>query len=96
MSWRTNVDPSLRLYLENQIKEAAIHRNCYLRAENPTTAQIWVAVANLSKQMHNINLKLNYLERALMDIVQINRAQISKAQIENSAKNSKKIKSKKR
>ena len=34
----------------------------------PVGTKIWVAIANLSKQMFDINLKLNYLERALRDI----------------------------
>lgn len=67
-TWRDTVDPSIRGYLEMQVKETSRHKNSYRLSENPSNAQLWVAIANLSKQLFDINLKLNYLERALRDI----------------------------
>lgn len=67
MAWRDNVDPMIKNHLELQIKESAKF-NSYKKAKNPALAQLWVAVANLSKQIFDLNLKLNYLENALKDL----------------------------
>lgn len=67
-NWRETVDPSIRGYLEMQIREAGRHKNSYRLSDNPSNGQLWIAIANLSKQIFDINLKLNYLERALRDI----------------------------
>ncbi len=66
-TWRDNVDPMIKTHLETQIKEAT-RFNSYKQAKNPGNAQLWIAVANLSKQVFDLNLKLTYLERALQDI----------------------------
>ena len=66
-SWRDNVDPMIKSHLETQIKEATKFSS-YKQSRNPGNAQLWIAVANLSKQLFDLNLKLNYLERALQDI----------------------------
>ena len=66
-NWRKKIDPSIKDHLEIQIKESAKHRNVIELSENPTNAQLWVAIANLSKQLFDINLKITYLERALRE-----------------------------
>ncbi len=66
--WRNNVDKAIKDNLELQIKESAKHSNSYKKAKNPANAQLWIAVANLSRQIFDLNLKLNFLEKALQDI----------------------------
>ncbi len=68
MNWREKIDKILRSYVENQIKEASKERKAYLSASDPKNAQLWIAIGNLSKQIFELNLRLNYLERALRDI----------------------------
>lgn len=66
-SWRSDIDPMVKDHLEAQIKETARYKKSYEKAKNKADAQLWIAVANLSRQLFNLNLKLNYLERALKD-----------------------------
>lgn len=66
--WRENIDTMIKDHLEIQINESAKHRNSYKKSKDPAKAQLWVAVANLSKQIFEMNLKLNYIERALKDL----------------------------
>lgn len=66
-SWRKDIDPMVKDHLEAQIKETARYKKSYEKAKNKADAQLWIAVANLSRQLFNLNLKLNYLERALKD-----------------------------
>lgn len=64
-NWRTKVDPSIRDHLEVQIAEAAKHREAYKEADDPKNAQLWCAIANLSKQLSEANMRVKYLENAI-------------------------------
>ena len=64
-SWRQKVDPSIRDHLEVQIAEAAKHRAAYKDAPDPKVAQLWAAIANLSKQLSEANMRVKYLESAV-------------------------------
>ncbi len=68
-SWRTQVDPAIRNHLEIQIREATKNRKAILQAENAANAQLWCAIANLSKQNFNLELRLKYLEKLLGDLL---------------------------
>lgn len=67
MNWRDNVGSGLREHLEVQISEASKQEHAYRYAKNRSNAQLWCAIANLSKQLFDLNLRLNYLERALRE-----------------------------
>ena len=66
-NWRTRVDPFLRTHLEAQIRDSARYRSAYKDSKDPGKAQLWVAIANLSRQLFNVSVKLNYLERLFQD-----------------------------
>lgn len=70
-NWREKIDPSLKQFLEIQIKEAFKHRKVYRKSSDPKNSQLWVAIANLSKQIFDLELKTKYLERALKDSLMI-------------------------
>ncbi len=96
--WRENLEPAVRLHLEKQINESHKQRKAYLSAGSSGNAQLWIAVANLSRQLFDVNLKLNYLEKVVRDSM-VSKAKerldnISGARVKK--KISKKIASKKR
>ena len=66
--WRKNVDPGLREYLESQIKGTFNYKKAYENADNKGNAQLWIAVAGLSKQLFNIHMKINYIESLIKDV----------------------------
>lgn len=68
MSWRKDVDPLIKDHLEAQIKESFRHRENYNNAKDVSKAQLWVAIANLAKQIFDLNLKVKFLEKALQEI----------------------------
>lgn len=68
MAWRNKIDPIIKAHLERQIAESVKHRNAYNESTTPANAQLWIAIGNLSKENFDINLKLNYLEKALRGI----------------------------
>ncbi len=66
-NWREKVDPSIREELNNLIEEVYKHKDAYRQAKNPSNAQIWCVLANISKQLFDINLKLKLFEKILKD-----------------------------
>ncbi|MBI2109759.1 hypothetical protein HYT58_01140 [Candidatus Woesearchaeota archaeon] len=68
MGWRARVDAQLRNHLEKQIQETGKHRASYSQAKEPGNAQLWIAVANLSREIVDLSLKLKFLEGALKDM----------------------------
>jgi len=58
MIWRKVLHPSLKPHLEHQIRETFKHRKVIRRSSDPKNAQLWVAIANISKDMAEIKQKL--------------------------------------
>ena len=69
MNWRKNVDPIIREHLESQIKESFRYKKSYSKAKNKNNAQLWIAIANLSKQVFDLNLKVKFLEKTLREVL---------------------------
>lgn len=67
--WRKNVDPLIREHLESQIKATMNYKKAYENADNKGTAQLWIAIANLSKQTFNTSMKINYIEDLMKDVI---------------------------
>lgn len=68
-NWRDLVDPTIKDYLEALIKDTTTNREAYVAAKNKSDAQIWIAVANLSKQIFNLNLRIKYMEKLMKDLL---------------------------
>ncbi len=66
-NWREDVDLSLKDHLEILITNVHRYRNSYKRSKNPPVAQLWCALAGLSKQILELNLKIKLMEKALKD-----------------------------
>ena len=62
MSWREKVDRIIREHLEKQIKESSKHEESYSDAGNKANAQLWIAIANLSKRINDLSMKIKNLE----------------------------------
>lgn len=67
--WRKKVDKSLKPYLERFIAESYKHVKNF-ELDDSGKAQLWVALSILAKQVYDLQLKLNYMEKALKDISQ--------------------------
>jgi predicted ATP-dependent endonuclease of OLD family len=68
MSWRENVDPIIKSYLELQVKDTQQFKGAYSKAKEPSKAQLWIAIANLSKHIFSLEMKIKYLEKTLQEI----------------------------
>ena len=66
-NWRDKIDPFLRTHLESQLKQTMKYREDYRNSRDPSRAQLWIAIANLSRQLFNVSVKLNYVERLLQE-----------------------------
>jgi len=70
-NWRKQIDPLLKDHLELQIKESYKQKKAYSKALNTSKAQLWVAIANLSKQDFDLNLRLKVLEKKFNELSKI-------------------------
>src|SRR3989344_8259222 len=68
MLWREKVDPIIKDYLELQIKDTQQFKEAFSKAKEPSKAQLWIAIANLSKHIFSLELKIKYLEKTLQEI----------------------------
>lgn len=68
MDWRKNIKRELRPYVERLIAESFMHKESYSKAEDKGKAQLWLALGILQKQIQELNLKLDYIEKALQGI----------------------------
>ena len=66
-NWRDRIDPFLRTHLESQLRETMKYRDDYKHSKDPSKAQLWIAIANLSRQLFNVSVKLNYMERFIQE-----------------------------
>ncbi len=75
-SWRDKVDLSIKDQLEIQVAESAKHIEAYKEAADPANAQLWCAIANLSKQVFELNLRIKYLENSVKGSSQKGKSEI--------------------
>ncbi len=67
MNWRERVDKAIRIHLEGQVAESVKNREAYEAAPDSGNAQLWVSVANLSKEIFDLNLRIKSLEKTLSE-----------------------------
>ena len=80
--WRDKVDPIIKNHLEAQVKQTLQHKDAYTQAKDKGKAQLWVAVANLSKQIISLEIKTKYIENVLKDmIIKINELKEQKPEV---------------
>lgn len=65
--WRKDIDTCIKDQLESLIEEVHKHRINYKRSKNPSAAQLWCALAEMSKEMFDLNLRIKLLEKVLKD-----------------------------
>tara|TARA_Y100000034_G_C6735937_1_gene326328 strand:- start:42 stop:419 length:378 start_codon:yes stop_codon:yes gene_type:complete len=68
MVWRKNVDPIIKDYLDLQVRETTKFKQAYEKAKNKSNAQLWIAIANMTKHLFNLELKIKYLEGTIKDL----------------------------
>ena len=67
MEWIEKLDEPPKESLKTQINITHNYEEALRSAKDPLVAQLWLAVANLSRQIKDIKSKLDYLERALQE-----------------------------
>lgn len=54
MSWKTRLSQETRISVDAQIRETLKEKKAYKQADDPTVAQLWVAIANLANEMKEL------------------------------------------
>ena len=86
--WRKKVDKSLKPFLEKYIEETHRYKTNFDQADDKGRAQLWIAIALISRQIYNLEIRMNYLERALKDVSSSKEGEKLLQEIEKKAKES--------
>jgi len=68
MDWKEKLDSKTKKHLEAHLKGTYYNREAILLSKDKKNAQLWVAIANLSEEVLKLNMKLKFLEKALVQI----------------------------
>nr|MBI4156926.1 hypothetical protein [Candidatus Woesearchaeota archaeon] len=63
MNWKDKIDNVVKEHLDLQIRKTYDQEEAFNKADNKANAQLWIAIANLSREIFELNLKLKYLEK---------------------------------
>jgi len=63
MAWFESLNPILKTHLNEQLKQSHKQRTAFTKAKDPSKAQLWCAIAFLSKQVSDLDYKVKSLER---------------------------------
>jgi len=66
--WRENLDPEIARKMEKLLKRIKPFEESYKSARHESTAQLWVALAEVYIQVDKMNRRLMNVERLLTDI----------------------------
>ena len=75
-NWQDKIELSLKDHLKRQIDETHNSKEAMLTSDNPKLTQLWIAIANLSREIFEVNLRLKYLERAMRDMSKVQRTRV--------------------
>ena len=65
MDWRDSLDPVLKEHFNDLLKDVHKEKQAYADARNPTKAQLWCALAVLSKEVSDLRLQIKSLEKQI-------------------------------
>ena len=62
MPWKKKLDKKTQENVTEQIRGTLKHKNAYKKAKDPSIAQLWIAVANLTQELQATQEKLKKLQ----------------------------------
>jgi len=63
--WRDNLDATLKEDFEVLLKRVSLEKKAYKSAKDVSKAQLWCALAILSKEIENLKIRANALEKVV-------------------------------
>ncbi|MFH7880643.1 MAG: hypothetical protein QXI09_01400 [Candidatus Aenigmatarchaeota archaeon] len=77
--WKENLQPEIKEVLKEVLERASYHRYAYTQADDVRIAQLWVAIAQLAKELKEIKETLGKVEQPFRVIVEVGEAEKRKA-----------------
>ena len=65
MDWRTSLDPLIKDYLDQLLREVIKYRVAYSKAKDISKAQIWVALALLYREINLLKSTIEEIKEKL-------------------------------
>jgi hypothetical protein len=60
--WQDNLDPTIREHFDSLLNKVVKEKKAYSSAKHPSRAQLWAAVAVLTKELSDLRLQVKRLE----------------------------------
>jgi len=70
MGWKSELDPVIKDYLNNLLKEVSKYKEAYSKANDIGRAQIWVALAILYRKITALEAAINEIKEKLFNEVE--------------------------
>ena len=69
MDWKEKLDSKTRKHVEAHLRATFGSRDAIINSKDKKTAQLWVAIANLSEEILKLNMKIKFLEMVLKESI---------------------------
>lgn len=66
MVWKEKLDIKTRAHIQIRVKQSLENKEAIKKAENPREAQLWCAIANLSKEIEDNDFRIKQIENLLV------------------------------
>jgi flagellar motility protein MotE (MotC chaperone) len=70
VNWQENIKSPLKLHLDKVIKNSAEYKDTIALAKDKKTAQLWISLAQLSKDLRESKVRIKYLEALLVELLE--------------------------
>jgi len=70
MIWIDETDNTLKPYLKALIKDTHFNKKAFLLSKNKSTAQLWISLATLYKQLVSLDKKIKLLEETIKENIE--------------------------
>ncbi len=69
-NWRENIKSPLKLHLDKVIKGSAEYKEDIVLAKDQKIAQLWISLAQLSKDLRESKVRIKYLEAIVVELLE--------------------------
>jgi len=62
--WQDKLDPTIKEHFDDLLKKVVKEKSAYSNANNPSKAQLWSALAVLTKEVSDLRLEVQRLQKS--------------------------------
>lgn len=79
VDWKDSLNPEIKEILKEVLERSSYHRYAYTQADDVRIAQLWVAIAELARDIKEVKEMLGKVEQPFKAIIEVGEAEKKKA-----------------